>query len=135
MGVLVKKANEQEYAVKILYNLSDTKFELLALRTVTEDDNPNAHVIAVYDSWFHVNRREHSKRTMVKMQLCEGTLKDYLADLAKSERMTTPLEIVEIMFQILSGLDYVHKKCICHRDLKLSNSIVPFYTHRFLILF
>ena len=56
------------------------------------------------------------------MQLCDGTLKEYLDEIKKSGCSIEPLEVVEIMIQILSGLCLCHERSICHRDLTLSNS-------------
>ena len=57
------------------------------------------------------------------MQLCDGTLKEYLDEIKNSNRSIEPLEVVEIMIQILSGLCLCHERSICHRDLTLSNSM------------
>jgi serine/threonine protein kinase len=105
------------------YNANDTKTELIALNTVSKNGSQNPHIIHVFDSWFHVNAEEHVMRTYVKMQLCKGTLKEYLDNMRNSGPSIKPLEIVEIMIHILSGLCVCHRKGICHRDLSLTNSI------------
>jgi len=110
----------QVYALKVINNFVDAKPELLALQTVATSDRPNPHIIHVYDCWIHKNPEEHVSRTFIKMQRCTGTLLEYLG---KSTSPITPLDLTEIMIQILSGLRYCHEKGVCHRDLKLSNSL------------
>lgn len=111
------------FAFKVGNNAVDTKTERIALKTVSKKDSPNPHIIHVFDCWFHHNEEEHVTRTFVKMQLCDGTLKQYLDQTKKSGCTIEPLEVVEIMIQILSGLCLCHERSICHRDLTLSNSM------------
>jgi serine/threonine protein kinase len=101
----------------------DTRSEPIALQTVTGDEPLNAHIIRVYDIWFHRNAEEHVSRTFIKMQKCEGTLAEHLNRMSKAGLWIEPLELTEIMIQILSGLCHCHKHGICHRDLKLSNGL------------
>ena len=110
------------YALKVINNFIDAKpeLELLALQTVATPDRPNSHIIRVYDCWIHKNPEEHVSRTFIKMQKCVGTLLDYLW---RSVSRMTPLELTEILIHILSGLCHCHENGVCHRDLKLSNSI------------
>ena len=105
-----------------MYNAIDIATELISLKTVTKESPQNHHIIHVFDSWYHNNPVEHVTRTYVKMQLCDGTLKQYLDGLRNSDSSIEPLEIAEIMIHILSGLSYCHEKGICHRDLSLTNS-------------
>ena len=57
------------------------------------------------------------------MPLCHGTLDGYLRELeGNNESLLEPLELTEIMIQILTGLYHCHVQGYCHRDIKLSNS-------------
>ena len=58
------------------------------------------------------------------MPLYEGILDEYLALLVAKEAQIEPLEITEIVIQILSGLYHCYVQGFCHRNLKLSNGIV-----------
>lgn len=106
----------------MLYTEIDVETELISLNTVTKESPQNPHIIHVYDSWYHHNVEEHVTRAYVKMQLCDGTLKQYLDYLRNFGPRIELLEIVEIMIHILSGLSFCHEKGICHRDLSLTNS-------------
>lgn len=118
-----------------MHNVIDIKTELIALKTVSQGGPPNAHIIHVFDSWFHYNAEEHVTRTFVKMQLCEGTLKEYLDDFRNSGGLIEPLEVTEIMIHILSGLCVCHEKGICHRDLSLTNSMFRSLSSSILVMY
>jgi serine/threonine protein kinase len=95
--------------------------ELLSLQTVNATAPHHPHIIAVYDYWIQVNKEESTYLTTVKMQLCHGTLEQYLATMVEEGNQIEPLEILEIMLQILSGLRHCHDKNTLHRDMKLAN--------------
>jgi serine/threonine protein kinase len=59
------------------------------------------------------------------MERCDGTLADYLVQLRGQGRDMEAKELIEIMIHVLTGLRHCHDRNVCHRDLKLSNSI-PF---------
>jgi serine/threonine protein kinase len=102
-------------------NHADTKTELLSLKTVNATAPHHPHIIAVYDYWIQANKEESTYLTTVKMQLCDGTLEQYLAKMAKDGKQIQPLEVLEIMIQILSGLRHCHEKNTLHQDMKLAN--------------
>ena len=62
------------------------------------------------------------------MELCNGGgLSDCLEDHMKKNKKPFSEEIVQyLMRQIVSGLNYLHKKDILHRDIKLDNILVNF---------
>jgi serine/threonine protein kinase len=98
----------------------DTKAELAAIHSICRSEPRNAHVIRVDDFWIHSNVEESVYRTFIKMERCEGTLEQYLASRHDNIK---PLELVDIMVQMLSGLAHCHMQGFCHRDLNLKNGI------------
>ena len=62
------------------------------------------------------------------MELCNGGgLSDCLEDHIKKNKGPFPEEVVQyLMRQIVSGLNYLHKRNILHRDIKLDNILVDF---------
>ena len=62
------------------------------------------------------------------MEYCNGGgLSDCLEEYQKKFRKPFPEEIVQyLMRQIVSGINYLHKKDILHRDIKLDNILVNF---------
>jgi serine/threonine-protein kinase len=58
----------------------------------------------------------------IAMQMMRnGTLLDYVQ---KKNRLLSTDEIISILSQIASGLDYAHRRGLLHRDLKLSNILM-----------
>jgi serine/threonine protein kinase len=71
---------------------------------------------------------ETSQYIYLVMELCNGGgLSDCLEDHMKKNKKPFSEEIVQyLMRQIVSGLNYLHKKDILHRDIKLDNILVNF---------
>jgi serine/threonine protein kinase len=91
----------------------------------------NVHVVQVYDFWYYTNVDEEYSRTFVKMERCHGNLEEYIAELNAERVVIEPLELVEIMIHILSGLWHCHQLEVCHCGLKLSNSNHSFLCYIF----
>ena len=85
----------------------------------------NAHIIRVDDFWNERSEEEGTSRTYIKMERCDGTLAEYLIRIREKGEEIHPKELIEIMLHILSGLKHCHDRKVCHRDLKLTNSICP----------
>jgi serine/threonine protein kinase len=64
-----------------------------------------------------------SRRSLVclciRMELCVGTLRDYMGMESRSARQS-----MEYWLQVLSGIAYLHQKGIVHRDLKPENVLI-----------
>lgn len=105
----------------------DTKTELPAIEAICMSKPRNAHIIRVYEFWFEKNM--DLSRTFIRMDKCRGTLEDYLQSMRKNGKLIEPFELTEIMIQMLEGLYHCHVQGFTHRDLKLTNSIAPPYSH------
>ena len=97
----------------------DTEAELLAVYLVSSSKLSNRHVIKVFDFWF--DRALEVSRAYILMERCQRNLEQYLQTQREKNTDLEPLEIVDIMLQILNGLRHCHDQRVCHRDLKLSN--------------
>jgi serine/threonine protein kinase len=75
--------------------------------------HPN--IITIYD----VGREESV--TYIVMQLIEGQSLQKM--ISSSEKFSTP-EVIDLMCQICSALDYAHKNGIVHRDIKPGNILL-----------
>lgn len=108
--------------MKVINDSPDTKTELHAIHRVSRSDPLCPHVIRVYDFWFHNDLENGISRTFIKMEKCNGTLEQYLVYRNEIGAEIQPLELTEIMIEILDGLCHCHDHRLCHRDLKTHNS-------------
>ncbi|XP_057291788.1 eukaryotic translation initiation factor 2-alpha kinase 1-like isoform X1 [Hydractinia symbiolongicarpus] len=63
----------------------------------------------------------------IQMELCHGTLQDWLRDRNSKIKHTRDVESVlnmEIFNQLLLGVQYIHKKYLLHRDIKPANIFI-----------
>jgi serine/threonine protein kinase len=96
----------------------DTNTELRAIEALCRSGPINAHIIRVHEFWF-TKTEDHSSDTYIRMEFCDGTLEQYLA----KQSIIEPIELTEIMIQLLTGLYHCHVQGFCHRDLKLANGV------------
>ena len=116
----------QVFAFKILNNTDRSiPSEVDALQKITMSNPSNEHIVDALDYWFNMDDELVIFRTIIKLQRCDGTLREYLDDLKARGLSMDPLNLTEIMIHILSGLCHCHKRQVCHRDVKESNSF-PF---------
>jgi len=108
--------------------------EIRVLKEISESGPPSEHIVQAFDYWFNVDPRRLTSRTFIKLQLCEGTLGDYLGKRQKANSPIPSLTLIEIMIQILDGVCHCQERKVAHRDLKESNSIFLAQVHFSLIL-
>jgi serine/threonine protein kinase len=114
------------FAFKVINDAPEIKGELDVIQSVARTEPRNAHIIRVDDFWNEISEEEGTSRTYIKMERCDGTLAEYLVCIREKGEEIQPEELIEIMLHILSGLKHCHDRKVCHRDLKLTNSILPF---------
>ena len=92
------------------------------INILKEIDHPN--IIKLYEV------KETNKFYYLVMELCNGGgLSDCLEDYQNKYKKPFPEEVVQyLMRQIMSAINYLHKKNILHRDIKLDNILVNFET-------
>jgi hypothetical protein len=67
---------------------------------------------------------EDSTKPSIVMELMPTNLERYIADRKVSLKPFTPQAAADVMFQIASGMKYLHGQGIVHRDLKPNNILV-----------
>jgi serine/threonine-protein kinase len=102
-------------AVKLLKQqlASDEQYRVRFLREARGAgilSHPN--IVTIYDVGVD------GERPYIAEELVEGMT---LADVIRSERKLSPMEIVDIGIQLARALDYAHKRGIIHRDVKPGN--------------
>ena len=120
-----KQGSKEKYATKKIdkkfaSNPRAKKYLDNEINILKEVDHPN--IIKLY------NVHETTKFIYLVMEYCNGGgLSDCLEEYQKKFRKPFPEEIVQyLMRQIVSGINYLHKKNILHRDIKLDNILVNF---------
>ena len=90
------------------------------INILKEIDHPN--IIKLFDV------KETTQFYYLVMEFCNGGgLSDCLEDYKNKYKKPFPEEMVQhLMKQIVSGINYLHKKNILHRDIKLDNILVNF---------
>ena len=120
-----KQGTNQKYATKKIdkkftQNPRAKKYLDNEISILQEIEHPN--IIKL------IEVHETSQYIYLVMELCNGGgLSDCLEDHMKKNKKPFSEEIVQyLMRQIVSGLNYLHKKNILHRDIKLDNILVNF---------
>ena len=86
----------------------------------------NEHIIRVWDTMLEEDSDHHLPNFCILMELCEGTLANYLKDLQGMRSFIPQRNIFAIVIQILEALRFCHSKGFVHRDLKPSNGTSMF---------
>ena len=120
-----KQGTKQKFATKKIdrkftQNPRAKKYLDNEINILKEIDHPNIiKLIEVHETTQYI---------YLVMELCNGGgLSDCLEDHIKKNKGPFPEEVVQyLMKQIVSGLNYLHKRNILHRDIKLDNILVDF---------
>ena len=120
-----KQGTKQKFATKKIdrkftQNPRAKKYLDNEINILKEIDHPNIiKLIEVHETTQYI---------YLVMELCNGGgLSDCLEDHIKKNKGPFPEEVVQyLMRQIVSGLNYLHKRNILHRDIKLDNILVDF---------
>ena len=113
----ILNSTQEKYAIKILDKeklKSQTKSTLFnEIEIISHLKHPN--IIYVY------NILEDDKNYYIIMEYCEkGELFDYIVE---QERLS-PIESSIFFYQLINGVEYIHKQGFAHRDLKPENLLL-----------
>jgi serine/threonine protein kinase len=81
------------------------------------------NVICLLDFFYSINYRNELIQNFI-FPFCETNLEDVLKRYTNENLVLSYTDIKRIVFQILIGLEEIHKLNICHRDLKPENILV-----------
>ena len=124
-----EKTTNLRYALKVVETskmnqneLSLFENEKKVLRNVSTDKNRN--IIEL----IKILKHPFNGEVYVILEYCNGgTLRDYLNNYIKKNGKPFPEDLVRfLMKQILSGVNYLHRKGIVHNNLRLSNILLKY---------
>lgn len=116
----------KEFAIKVMNDSAKARMELAAVHILCKGGpalGESQHIIRVLDTMFEERDDLHVGRLFISMELCDGTLADYLGTIRAAGEFVPKIKILRILIHILDGLQFCHSKNFVHRDLKPSNSI------------
>lgn len=80
--------------------------EVQALAALGSHEN----IVGYYSSWFE------NEQLFIQMELCDHSL-----SVSKSSKLSTDVEVLQIMHQIAKALQFIHGRGIAHLDVKPDN--------------
>jgi len=108
----------QKYALKCLktcYKIDRIKWLTHEYQIMNELDHIN-----VLKTFGMSEKCYHS----ILLELCNGTLDDYLDINEYSTSLLKEEEVIDIFKQIVEGMDHIHSRGIIHRDISLGNILM-----------
>ncbi|XP_052186202.1 wee1-like protein kinase [Diospyros lotus] len=110
---VLKRIDGCLYAVKqsttLLQQDADRRkalMEVQALAALGSHEN----IVGYYSSWFE------NEQLFIQMELCDHSL-----SVSKSSKLSTDVEVLQIMHQIAKALQFIHGRGIAHLDVKPDN--------------
>jgi cyclin-dependent kinase 7 len=115
--IYLVSVNNKEMALKRIKANSEEGVDLSAIREIKilrEIQHP--HIIRVFDVF-----SEKKKRMCLLMEYIPFDLRNIIN---QKSFFFNELEAVEIVYQMLQAMDFLHRKAILHRDIKPSNILI-----------
>jgi serine/threonine protein kinase len=132
------KFEKKFYAIKKIFITNDMikeNYDIFREIQIYSDLN-NQNIVRYYSSWVDIDLEsiiEYNNQInyddfepinyicpilFIQMELCDFTLKDYLLTYSLTDTIENKINIIK---QIISGLEYLREKNIIHRDIKPDN--------------
>lgn len=123
----VESQTSRHYALKMIpFHAGDAKAREEVqheVQILKRQANRHNNVIKYYDSWFR-----GSELCILMEYAPNGTLLDYIDHARETESYIPEMEVIHMLKQMLSALDFFHTKLnIVHRDVKPENMLIDQY--------
>eukprot|EP00928_Gymnodinium_smaydae_P088419 TRINITY_DN72507_c0_g1_i1.p1 TRINITY_DN72507_c0_g1~~TRINITY_DN72507_c0_g1_i1.p1 ORF type:complete len:586 (+),score=89.15 TRINITY_DN72507_c0_g1_i1:98-1855(+) len=99
--------------------------EVFALASVAIEAAGCQHIVRYYSSWLEDGRLH------IQTELCEGSLRDYLARLSRDSQTKEPFDpradagvVAKVLLHVSSGLAVLHARNFVHLDIKPDNILL-----------
>lgn len=122
-GVVYKafnKIDNQYYAIKKIDIEQNSVINEVRILSQLEHDN----IIRYYSAWIDFNNEKEDFALYIQMELCDNSLSDYLETRNNKLCFLNSEEYVKsmnIFYELLNVIIYIHDNGLVHRDLKPSN--------------
>jgi alpha-tubulin suppressor-like RCC1 family protein len=127
-----EKSTKQWFSIKKIAFKSEMKNELLKQleisHTIRELDNK--YLVKYFNAWFEEEKSNKKRKILyIQMEACDTNWLKIIEELSqnsdkKIDDMIIFYVISELFFELLSGVDYLHKKNIIHRNLNPTNVLI-----------
>ena len=120
----VRKGEKETYAMKVMKidDNVDEKFinnEISLMKTICTLSHPN--IVQYIDHFWDKGK----KQCIIIMEYCpKGSLEKALRRFSDAGERIPEKDILKYLFDILSGVEFIHQQKIVHRDLKPKNILL-----------
>jgi len=119
-----EEKSEKTYAIKETYQ--DPNYKNREAQIVKELLHPN--IVKVHHIFF--SQKTRGTYLHLVMDHLPSNLFEYIQKIKHTNRVISEKAITFIMYQVCRGIGYIHKKGICHRDIKPQNILLDPATMR-----
>jgi len=111
----VRKSTKREHVMKTMQKDGLPDEEMLRNEIKIQSDLDHPHVCRIYDVF------EDPAKIYIVLEMCKG---GELSDFSLEDAVTRELDSHVVMQQVMMAVCHIHKKGICHRDIKLENFLL-----------
>ena len=121
---VLSKSDDKLYAIKESSSKENEDIIKNEVSIFKQLNNESPYIIHFYD--FFKGKNEHNKPCLcIQLEYCEyGNIREILKKGKKLGITITEIEISAIIYMVLQGINFIHKKNLVNRDIKGRNILV-----------
>ena len=121
---VLKKEREEVYAMKVITIDKNTdeksiNNEIEVMKAISAMEHPN--IIKCFD---HLWEKDKNQYTIIMEYCPKGSLRKVLDEYASMGEHISQGQLLKYLFEMLSGVEYLHSKKIVHRDLSPEHILI-----------